>query len=67
MTPNRKGSQHQQKHFQPDDHKHAAHQEQVSHGFGGKPGHPVDDVTKKQNGRNGYPDNAAPNGPRKGQ
>jgi len=66
MTQDRKGSEHQAKHFQPDDHEHAAHQEQASHGRGAT-GHAVKAVTKKQVGRNGYPVNTAPKGPRKGQ
>lgn len=32
MARNRKGAPHQAKHFQPEDHAHAAHQEEASRG-----------------------------------
>jgi hypothetical protein len=67
MARNSRGSQHQAKHFQPDDHEHAAHQEQASHGRGNMPGRHVEKHSKKQAVRTGYPGDSAPKGPRKGQ
>lgn len=67
MARNRKGPQHQAKHFQPEDHAHAAHQEQASHGHEVKPGNQGDERSKKRTGGSGYPGQQAPKGPRKGQ
>ena len=62
-----KGSQHQAKHFQPEDHAHAAHQEQARRGNARKPGHDVEKNWKKKAGETGHPVEQTPRGPRKGQ
>lgn len=67
MARNSRGSQHQAKHFQPEDHEHAAHQEQASHGRGNVLRGNVAKHAGKPAGRTGYPADSAPKGPRKGQ
>ena len=67
MARTRKGPQHQAKHFQPEDHAHAAHQEQASRGKGNKPIHEDGKNSKSRTSRAGYPVEIAPKGPRKGQ
>ncbi len=67
MAPNRKGSPHQAKHFQPSDQEHAAHQEQAAHGHGSKPAPAAEVDIKKPAGQTRYPADRAPKGPRKGQ
>jgi len=67
MARNRKGPQHQAKHFQPEDHAHAAHQEQASPGHENKPGQHVEEKAKSRTAQPGYPGQSAPKGPRKGQ
>ncbi len=60
MTRNRKGPPHQAKHFQPEDHAHAAHQEEASHGPAQKPG-------KSEPRKTAYPVERTPKGPSRGQ
>jgi hypothetical protein len=67
MVRNRKGPQHQAKHFQPDDHEHAAHQEEASHGHAQEPGHGARGDGKSQVGKTGHPMERTPKGPTKGQ
>jgi hypothetical protein len=67
MARNRNGPQHQAKHFQPEDHAHAAHQEQVARGHENKPGQHAEENAKSRTGRAGYPVESAPKGPRKAQ
>jgi hypothetical protein len=67
MAQNRKGPPHQAKHFQPEDHAHAAHQEEASHGQAQKPGHGVKGDEKGQARKTGHPVERTPKGPSKGQ
>jgi len=67
MAKTRKGPQHQAKHFQPEDHAHAAHQEQASHGHGNRPARDGHKAPDGKTSRPGYPVEIAPKGPRKGQ
>jgi hypothetical protein len=63
----RKQSKHQAKHFQPEDHAHAAHQEQASRGHANKPGRGIEKDKKDQATKTGHPVEETPRGPRKGQ
>ena len=67
MADDRNPPKHQAKHFQPEDHAHAAHQEQVSHGRKNKVGHAVTGNTATEVGQTSHPLERAPKGPRKGQ
>jgi hypothetical protein len=67
MTRNRKGPPHQAKHFQPEDHAHAAHQEEAAQGQAQKPGHGIKADAKRQAGKTGHPVERTPKGPSKGQ
>jgi hypothetical protein len=67
MARNRKGPPHQAKHFQPEDHAHAAHQEEASHGQAQKPGYGVKGDEKSQARKTGHPVERTPRGPSKGQ
>ena len=67
MARIRKGRQHQAKHFQPQDHAHAAHQEEASRGHANMPGHGVEKDTKNQAGQTGRAVERAPKGSRKRQ
>ncbi len=67
MARNRKGPPHQAKHFQPEDHAHAAHQEAASHGHVQKSGHDVEGDAKNQARKTGHPREVTPKGPSKGQ
>ena len=67
MARNRKGPPHQAKHFQPEDHAHAAHQEAASHAHAQKPGHGTGDEGKSETRRAGHPVESTPRGPSKGQ
>ena len=66
MARNHKGPPHQAKHFQPEDHAHAAHQAEASHGHSQKPGHGVMKDEKGQT-KTGRPLERTPKGPSKGQ
>jgi len=63
----RKQSRHQAKHFQPEDHAHAAHQEQASRGQADKHGRGVAKETKSGRARTSHPVEQTPRGPRRGQ
>jgi hypothetical protein len=67
MARNRKGPPHQAKHFQPEDHAHAAHQEQAAPGHADAPGHGVEPVKTPPAGKTHRPIEHAPKGPRRGQ
>lgn len=68
MARNRKGPQHQAKHFQPEDHGHAAHQERAARGHENKLDQHAEEKAKSRAGRRpGYQGEIAPKGPRKGQ
>ena len=67
MARNRKGPQHQAKHFQPENHAHAAHQEEASHGHAQNPGHGIKGEWKGQARKTGHPVERTPKGPSKGQ
>jgi len=67
MTRNQKGPPHQAKHFQPEDHAHAAHQEAASHGRAKKAGPGSKGDEKSESRQSGHPVDRAPKGPRKGQ
>jgi hypothetical protein len=64
---NRKGPPHQAKHFQPEDHAHAAHQAEAPHGQAQKPGHGIKEGGKSQARKTGHPMELTPRGPSKGQ
>jgi hypothetical protein len=67
MVRKRKGPQQQAKHFQPEDHAHAAHQEQASRDHAHLPAHGIEKNTKHQPRPTGHPVEGTPKGPRKGQ
>jgi hypothetical protein len=67
MARNRKGPPDQAKHFQHDDHEHAAHQEEVPRGHAQKPGQDLKKGGKGQPPKTGHPMERTPKGPRKGQ
>ena len=67
MARNRKGPPHQAKHFQPEDHAHAAHQEAASHDHAQKPGHDIGKEAKTEARKTGHPVEVTPKGPSKGQ
>ena len=67
MARNHKGPPHQAKHFQPEDHAHAAHQEAASRGHAKKPGHGIKGDEKVESRQSGHPVDRAPRGPNKGQ
>jgi hypothetical protein len=63
----RKGPPHQAKHFQPEDHAHAAHQAEAPHGQAQKPGHGIKEGGKSQVRKTGHPQELTPRGPSRGQ
>jgi hypothetical protein len=63
----RKGPQHQAKHFQPEDHAHAAHQAEAPHGQAQKPGHGIKEGGKSRVRKTGHPQELTPRGPSRGQ
>ena len=67
MTRNRNGPPHQAKHFQPEDHVHAAHQWEASHGHVQEPGQRIKGDTKSDARKTGHPVERTPKGPSKGQ
>jgi len=67
MAQNRKGPAHQAKHFQPEDHAHAAHQEEATHHHAQQPDHGVKGDGKNEAQKSGHPVDRAPKGPSKGQ
>jgi hypothetical protein len=64
---NRGGPPHQAKHFQPEDHAHAAHQAEAPHGQAQKPGHGMKKGGKSEARKSGHPEELTPRGPSKGQ
>ena len=67
MARNRKAPPQQAKHFRRDDHAHAAHQEETSHGHPQKPG-PATEREEKSTARStDHPMERTPRGPSKGQ
>jgi len=68
MARNRKGSPHQAKHFQHEDHAHAAHQEEASHGHAQKPGRGIKEDGKSSEARKvNHPVERTPKGPSRNQ
>jgi hypothetical protein len=67
MAENRKGSPHQAKHFQPEDHAHAAHQQDAARGHEPKRGHGAKKDDDKPTRKAGHPVERTPKGPSKGQ
>jgi hypothetical protein len=55
------------KHFQPQDHAHAAHQAEASRRSTKNPGRPVEADGEVETGTAGHPVEVTPKGPRKGQ
>jgi hypothetical protein len=66
MARNHKGPPHQAKHFQPEDHAHAAHQEEASRAPAQKPGRSGGEG-KGQARKPGHPVERTPKGPSRGQ
>jgi hypothetical protein len=67
MARSSKGPPHQAKHFQPEDHAHAAHQEEASRGHVQKPGQGAKEEGKNPPRKAGHPSEQTPRGPSKGQ
>jgi hypothetical protein len=67
MARNRKGPPDQAKHFQHDDHEHAAHQEEASHGQGQTHRPRSDEDRNSGVPKTGHPMEITPKGPSKGQ
>jgi hypothetical protein len=67
MARSRKGTPHQSKHFQPEDHAHAAHQQEASRRSMKKPDRYIEANAKEQMQPAGHPTEITPRGPRKGQ
>jgi hypothetical protein len=67
MARSRKGPPHQAKHFQPEDHAHAAHQEEAAHGHAPKPGPVIPGVAKGPARKTSHPMERTPKGPSRGQ
>lgn len=67
MAHSRKGAPQQAKHFQPQDHAHAAHQAEASRRNAKNPGQRIEGDGKAQTGTTDHPVEIAPRGPRKGQ
>ena len=67
MARKSKGPPHQAKHFQPEDHAHAAHQEEASPGYAQEHGHGAEGNEKNQARRTGHPMERTPKGPSRGQ
>jgi hypothetical protein len=67
MARDRKGAPHQVKHFQPEDHAHAAHQEEASRSHTQKRGRRTKGGGKVQPRLTDHPVEVTPRGPRRGQ
>jgi hypothetical protein len=67
MARTRKGTPHQAKHFQPEDHAHAAHQQEARRGHLPRANRATGGIQKDQPQGTVHPTNAAPRGPKKGQ
>jgi len=67
MAPTRKATPHQAKHFQPEDHAHAAHQEEALRGRAPKPDRPIKGGRRDEARKTMHPTELTPRSPRKGQ
>jgi len=67
MARNHKGPPRQAKHFRREDHAHAAHQQDASHGHAQEPGHDVKRDPKGQARKPDHPVERTPKGPSRGQ
>ncbi|HEY2110596.1 MAG TPA: hypothetical protein VGH25_02595 [Dongiaceae bacterium] len=67
MAKTPKGTQDHAKHFQREDHAHAAHQEQAQRDHVQKPDPKVEKGWKKKPGQPSHPMEQTPRGPRRGQ
>jgi hypothetical protein len=67
MARDRKGPPDQAKHFKHDDHAHAAHQEEASHGHAPKPHAETDESKNPAATKDGHPIDTTPKGPSRGQ
>jgi hypothetical protein len=67
MARSRKGAPHQAKHFQPEDHAHAAHQQEASRRNVKNPNPRIEANDKDQAHPTNHPTEITPRGPRKGQ
>jgi hypothetical protein len=67
MARSRKGTPHQAKHFQPEDHAHAAHQQEASRRNVKNPDRRIEAAGKEQAQPINHPTEITPRGPRKGQ
>lgn len=67
MPRSRKGPPNQAKHFQKEDHAHAAHQDEAAHGHMQKPGEGDTEGAKRRARVIGHPQERTPRGPRRGQ
>ena len=67
MARIRKGPPHQAKHFQPEDHAHAAHQQEASQAQTQKSGHGIKGNGRSQVRKTGHPMERTPKGPSRGQ
>jgi hypothetical protein len=67
MARTRKGSPHQAKHFQPEDHAHSAHQEEATRGRAQKPDRSVKGSGRSDARKTSHPMELTPKSPRKGQ
>jgi hypothetical protein len=62
-----RGPQRPAKHFQPEDHSHAAHQQQARRRVVRRPGHDVESDRDQHQTQTGHPVEQTPRGPKKGQ
>ena len=67
MAKSSRGPQRPAKHYQPEDHAHAAHQQEARRRVARGPGHDVERDRDRQNTRTGHPTEQTPRGPKKGQ
>jgi len=67
MARTRKGAPHQAKHFQPEDHAHAAHQEEASRGHAPKPDRSSKGGGRSEARKTSHPMELTPRSPKKGQ
>lgn len=67
MARGRKGTPHQVKHFQPEDHAHAAHQQEALRRHMKIPDPHIEAKSKQQTQPANHPTEITPRGPRKGQ
>ena len=67
MARNRKNAPPQVKHFQREDHAHAAHQEETTQAHKQKPDHAAKADAKTPSRKPGHPLEGTPRGPSRGQ